>query len=570
MKFYLVTNDIIKTDNEGNPTWTDEPLWLRNEIDTWKERYGYGGRCWATEDARQSLIISPNDDLMDLSQGDLVEILEDEFDTFLEEAFPPQVIKKDDQPDEVIIVSKADILKKFWGYAANHTGTISADETWALVDSPHYITGTVTIAANITLTWSPGITVYSSTYSLTLSAGTTGVTTFYAVGTPSLPIRWGKSTPGMGAVRSMAALPNNCVVNLQYMSIESHGAVVQHNNATNATITLNNLHVRDLSTTFIVCLDGFADTLTINNCYFDRSGTEGTTGPLITMSQANISAGTVTFNDCYIYTASMVRGFSISGDGHTFNFNNCYFDFIALGANAANIPNYTFNFDSCFFYWPFLLQPSATAIRPFTVNNSIFTKFGYSVPVGALNTNTLNNCDFVNASTNIAFAVNNLNISGTDTVAMSGCYTAAFRTADYLYTSTAIQVGGTVAISGERSTPNFPFTPTSVTASSVTSSSVTIGWSAGFRTRNRLRYGTSPGTYDMTLESYGTWADWDGKGQLTKDPVFNISYLKSGTTYYYIAQSYDWSFDKWVSSAEGTFTTTGVGPSQQPSYGYIL
>jgi hypothetical protein len=571
MKYFLVTNDIIDVNSEGIPTWTDEPLWLRNEISTWKEKYGCGGRCWATEDARKSLIVSPDEELLSKSNNDLEELSYEQFLEYKELAFPPRIIQREGEPDEVVIISVEDIHRTYWGFAANHTGTITSDQTWTVADNDHFLTGGVTIGANVVLTWEPGVRVFTSTASgIALTAGTSGTTTLYAVGTPDLPILWGKTTAGMGGYTAISALPNNCAVNVQYARIESAATFLSHGNPTNATVTLNNIYTRDSTTFFATFGDSFYGNVTLNNCYFDRSGTNGSSNAVVSTGIGNISAGTITFNDCFFHSPINLRGWVLSGAGHTINYNNCYFKTSSIAAGVTTTPNYTYNFDSCYFHNMIIFSAGSIATNPVTISNSIITKVGYSVPATSVNTNTFTNCDIIDGAGAILYAVNNLNLTGGNIVTMSGCYTAAFRTADYLYTGTALQVAGTIAISGERSTPNFPFTPTSVTASSVTSSSVTIGWSAGFRTRNRIRYGTTPGTYDMTAELFGTWSNWDGKGAMTKDPVFVLSNLKSGTTYYYTAQSYNSIFDEWISSAEGTFTTTADGGTGiQPSYGYI-
>ncbi|MCU0485872.1 MAG: Ig-like domain-containing protein [Anaerolineales bacterium] len=45
-----------------------------------------------------------------------------------------------------------------------HSGTITADETWCLVDSPHILDGTVTVARGVTVTLEPGVTVQTDSY----------------------------------------------------------------------------------------------------------------------------------------------------------------------------------------------------------------------------------------------------------------------------------------------------------------------------------------------------------------------------------------------------------------------
>ncbi|MEJ5310631.1 MAG: right-handed parallel beta-helix repeat-containing protein [Anaerolineae bacterium] len=47
-----------------------------------------------------------------------------------------------------------------------HSGTISADETWCLADSPHLMSANVTVAAGFTLTIEPGVTVQAANTAL--------------------------------------------------------------------------------------------------------------------------------------------------------------------------------------------------------------------------------------------------------------------------------------------------------------------------------------------------------------------------------------------------------------------
>jgi hypothetical protein len=69
--------------------------------------------------------------------------------------------------------------------AGPHSGVITADETWCLVDSPHIITGTVTVNPGITLTVEAGVTVKSDWWDALYVKGH-----LEAVGTLTQPIKF--------------------------------------------------------------------------------------------------------------------------------------------------------------------------------------------------------------------------------------------------------------------------------------------------------------------------------------------------------------------------------------------
>lgn len=119
MKYFKVKNDILETDSNGNVVSTNEPDWLRQEIGKWKSVYGEntgGGRMFATMNALYSYIISPNDDLMDLAQDDLEELTIQEITDVIAIAFPPQVIQREGEEDEIIpSPSLAKVCSVWWG-----------------------------------------------------------------------------------------------------------------------------------------------------------------------------------------------------------------------------------------------------------------------------------------------------------------------------------------------------------------------------------------------------------------------------------------------------------------------
>ena len=69
-----------------------------------------------------------------------------------------------------------------------HSGTISADETWCAADSPHQMTGDVTVAPGVTLTVEPGVVAKGAT---TVELQVQGH--LAAIGTPAQPITFTSS-----------------------------------------------------------------------------------------------------------------------------------------------------------------------------------------------------------------------------------------------------------------------------------------------------------------------------------------------------------------------------------------
>jgi hypothetical protein len=553
MKYYLVYNDIITFNPDTyEATTTDEPLWLRNEIDKWKDKYGCGGRVLTTPNNLQSFIISPDDDLRSKCTDDsLFELFPRDAQEIINELMPPEF-------DEagLLIVQPTPTLeqlsKVFWGYAQNHSGTISTSETWTVANSPHHITGTITVAANQTLTFDPGITVYhDGDYRITLSSGTGGL---YAVGNSSGVINVlanaellgtaTRSTLG-GLLTANTGIGNGCFVNLQFARFQNFSSLMSIGATTGNTFTLNNLHVTGCGA-LINFAAGYNKDITVSNCLFQSSSAS--------WSYSSTSTGSLTFSHCDFYGVGSYSNGS-SGMQTQINFIDCYspnqigsnlkvsmlrsFLLATVGMGSAN--TYNTSFESC-----------------------IYKNCGFSLGNTSGGAHTFLNCDFVRRDsvamfnqttpTPIQLQVTSCFIAGTNSTGFSNYFTGVQSTLQVTTNDAAH-----FAFITPRTTRNFVFTPASISSGSITNTGATIAWTVDFKTRNRVRYGTSSGVYTSTEDPYQTWSGWDGSKMQSVSASIPLSNLTPGITYFYVAESYDLVTDTWVTSAEGSFQTTGSG-----------
>ena len=92
--------------------------------------------------------------------------------------------------------------------AGPHSGTITADETWCVADSPHLMSANVTVAAGVTLTVEPGVTVQAANVALIVNgqleaAGTDEAQIVFTSQSDSGPYQWAGITfdGGTGTLR---------------------------------------------------------------------------------------------------------------------------------------------------------------------------------------------------------------------------------------------------------------------------------------------------------------------------------------------------------------------------------
>lgn len=641
--YYRVRNDVIKRDTEGVPTWTDEPLWLRKEIDTWDQSLG-GGRFFADSDAQYSYIVSPKE-LISPVGDDLIELTEQQILLVVAQAFPPSVIVREGEPDEIIPTpSLSHVCSIWWGYATNHTGTISTNETWALADNDHHITGNITVNANVTLTIAAGVNVYwDGSYTITRQAGSGGTTTITAVGTAQLPITMESNasrtnTALFNAITTGFTGANNTSITLQYCNIANFTTFISAISYTSYSITLDHLSVRDCDTFIVSSGASTVPTFNISNSRFIRMY-----GSTITFGTLTSGTYTHTITDCEWRQCTAVILGTNSGGTNTVNYiDGAFLDRTVLSPTANSISAIRHSFARCLFD---CTNISYTGAGIPSLSGCIYTRAttanAFASASTATNNTTLTTCDIMGHGTNseTSYAVVNQSSTG-NTITMESCYVSAYRGADifnyytgseipaqmlehsyttlsptastapavnaiyattnavsatcttssttapvFKYSGTTHPISGawskvsgtgdasinvsavtnaTIVITTPRSTRNFPFTQSSISAGSITSSSATISWTGAFKTMNRLAVGTTSGTYTTTYTKDDSWTNYDNKGKMTTSPSFALTGLSAGTTYYYVCQSWDWVRQMWNQSAENSFTTL---PSQPISYG---
>lgn len=553
MKYYIVKNDVITVNNLGEATCTDEPLWLRKEIDKWT----LGGRpCVVYGNNLESFIISPDSYLHKKCPDEsLREISEVDARLIIAHSFPEKTIEHTDGSIEVVTTTFEDVCKVYWKYAQNHSGTISTSETWTLANSPHHITGDTTLAANQVLTIEAGCQVFvDGNYTLILSAGTTGTTEVRSIGTTTSRIVWrsNASLSNLGTYTDWVGVSiqgNNSKITVRYSNFSNSLQTIKSNSAyANGVFDISYCLFDCCQYAFYVA-SSWAVNVTIANCKFIRTSANATGGTV------NF---TLTFNDCewlsktYLPTAQV---------GMVMVIND------SIIPNVTPTPASAMTVNRCFIAYP-NVQLGATQTANLSFTDCLF---GYAqstnlllVNSGSANTTSFTTCDVVSQDGASSKLVNNSS-SSTVAITFTDCllgryftrdrYRYVTSTADSLFTDTFSKI----TLTNPRTTRKFPFTPTSIVVSDTTQYSSTISWNSGFRSRQMVRFGTSSGNYTgEQCIGYASFSNWNGLGQYTATPSITIPSLKPGTTYYYIVGSFDWLENEWVWSSESSFTTLAL------------
>ncbi len=148
------------------------------------------------------------------------------------------------------------------GTVQNVSGTISTDSAWSAAGGPYQVTGSLTIPSGVTLTISPGTTVYlNSGVNLTVASGGR----LLAEGTATAPIRFANA-PGSGTtwggitINGGASSPETRIA---YAHFEGNGSTAIHSSG--GTVFLDHLTFGSTDHQYI-SLDG--SSFVVSNCEF--------------------------------------------------------------------------------------------------------------------------------------------------------------------------------------------------------------------------------------------------------------------------------------------------------------
>ena len=132
-------------------------------------------------------------------------------------------------------------------WAVSVSGTISANTTWTLANSPYVVTSSVTVNNNATLTIEPGVQVrFNVNTGLTIGSGTAGI--LKAQGTTTAPITFtsNSATPAPGQWNGIAFTLTTAASILDRCVIEYGGAGINDTNVrvNSSTPTIQNCTIR--------------------------------------------------------------------------------------------------------------------------------------------------------------------------------------------------------------------------------------------------------------------------------------------------------------------------------------
>lgn len=451
----------------------------------------------------------------------------------------------------------------------NITGNISS-QTWTLANNDYHITGITTILQDQTVTVQAGVNIYyDGNYDIRRQAGTSpSSTTFNATGTPTLPITIEHNSRRTGtAIYNNLSLmflgANNSTLILKYCKVSNTASVLTTTSTTGNTITIDNCVFMDLGVVVVNSGNTVAPAITFNNCIFESQKIAG-----LQLGAATTMTIEHNFNNCSFYNCAQIATGTVSSGMITIKQTDCYFSDKTIMSPASGnlLATMTHTFIRCYIDGQFL----STSVSPLNFTSSIISKLGgtssfINIPVAGTTTVNLTNSDIglINYSQS-AYAINNASTGGA-VVNANGCFLSGMRNADiYCYyneatgNTTPAQVvkTGTINFTNERTSRNFPFMPTSISASSF-GTIITTTFTVDFRTRTRVLIGTTSGTYTSSVETIGTWDNADGVGQWTTSPSLVFTGV-SGTTYYILPQAWDLVTNKWNSGAEQTVAVSGL------------
>lgn len=570
MKYYLVKNDIIKENVVAGVVigrTTDEPIWLQELIKTWKTKHGKGGRFIATADALQSLILSPED----IDHKDAEEITKKQAQDLIDVRIPEKIVEEQINQADKIVFEKykidektyklestktvvipspkiADVEKKFLGFAMNHTGTISSNETWTLADSPHHLTGNTTVLANNTLTIEAGCDVVADgNYSLAVSGVLVSNGTHSSLITYSSGVAKPTYNSWVGIVLTNSQENTSLTYGIiKHASVGIGGSglsLVSNMHIYNCDIGILNYYTTVYNTLVETCntcarIDGSSKVSTLVDCELTNArisciSVSAATGQLFVLTDTYLGAGQyqqINARAGTTFTRVVANGWGLY---------EWYLSYV-----AGVVDDYT----NCLF-----CIGNGNATRGIANNAAALYKF--------------TNCDIIGRN----MAAPLVNTSGDTRI--DNCYIAGWATAGrdtpdlsagdsggaFNFSSTESPQQFTLVnyVANARSTRNFTFIPSSIAESSLGDNGVTISWTGTtLKTRHRVRYGTTSGVYTMCNSTGDSWSSWDDQPIMTVDASIVLTNLKSGTKYYYVCESYDWATDTWITSTEDDFTTT--------------
>ena len=552
MNYYLIKNIILSDTSSDEPAWLqDEKVnqnWIRFGAIESKEKYGNG---------LNYTLIASDINLKKYDQKDtLQELTKEEAQNILILVFPYkdyEIINPDKTITNIIIdtpdvyqEAKKKFQKSQYGMGLNHSGNIGT-ETWALADSPHHLTGNVTVTSG-TLTIEAGCEIIAdANYSLTATAGkitangtaTSKIIFYSGIANPLYTSHQGLWFDGAGTGNS-----------IKHWEIrDSEYGVVTHNSQT-GTVTLQYLDIHHCYYGVYVNTNMTLENSKIRYCYWGNGH-----------GNATWTVTRCTIIDCIDSCLTVNTGGTIIGDYLCLGGNRNVRSIFVQGTGTFSL-NHSFVTGSD-------TSNTFTTSTNITIQNTVFSKCnGNPLNFSSSADGTITNCDFINNKgivnggggfTDCYFAGNTSTASENciDTTADAGTNNGVFDTSS---TETPQQFTNVDFVVGNKSTPNFLTIASSIVDTVNSDTQVTITWTTTALSNSRVKIGTVAGTYDNEYQENNEWSDFkqESDGFVTSHSVV-IKNLKAGITYYYKVASQDLreiEDQELEWSAEGDFATT--------------